>query len=533
MRLRVDRQRCAPCSAQAHVSTVVHWVNGVACTDVVPLERLRWTVNSEWWATIGRNASVRHDGVSTTHGLSARLDPVEAGTFHKRSLLLSGAEDWRHVDVDKLSSRLNERVCRREDYPCRYVSFVGIADGHLSYVWRYVDFLRWPTTGPFQNISLYPDPVQNFIRKCDGALVAGIRAIILQLTEEITSITEPEDSSDIGLLTVDVLLEVFSQLDTRTQTGLRTVCFTWNAVLESPVLTAGIVIIGFGSHHYRPYRPQLHYFLTSPVFKCFRQSTQHIVVAARDNWMQTRDFLTLAETMHYVSQTTGHRVLTVYLVGLQLKLQFNRHLDSYDKCPMHEPSFGSTSYSYPGPCRLADFIAACTDLPCQAIRLVICTVLLDYASSEQVYLPNHLLVYLPSVRLPLGGDVDRLIWGVLGTRVPTPNAEQLDTLATWLASLNAGTSRSQRRLACRAVCATQTADPRPSSHYRGKEWCVAGLRELRLENLSSIALHFLVELAEYFDGMRASSDDSDSGSDVPDEPMDDEFVFCSLKSVSC
>ncbi|XP_055357423.1 uncharacterized protein LOC129602432 [Paramacrobiotus metropolitanus] len=404
--------------------------------------------------------------------------------------------------------------------------------------------------GPIEDASSHPKLVEDIILNWEKALVSIIHDATRMLTKESAAATEREESDNIGVLSANVLREVFSQLDTPTQTGLRNVCFAWNSILESPVLTACIVVTGFEREWtWESTRHELQYFVTAPLFKCLRPSTQHILVDARDNWMKHDDFLMLAEVMHYVGRETGSRVRMIHFVGFRLHLQIGGHggfeFDAdnedqdddeedednqgySDKCPMHRDNAGKTNdFNY----RLVDFIAACGDLPCDAVQLVDCALVLDFARLNEV----ELFVRLPAARLAVDGDVGSAVWAALEQCVPMPSNKQMGMLSKWLTSLTveetkpltlitamrASFIRNEREVFCKALCATQSADPRPSLHYRGKQWCVDGVKDLQLEKLSAVALKLLVELMEH---LKPSSvfydDDSDDGSGG--QPMDDE-----------
>ncbi|XP_055348870.1 uncharacterized protein LOC129595785 [Paramacrobiotus metropolitanus] len=499
----------------AYRVAVVQWVQDGTHTDVVPLERLRWRVPNDWRVSFGQRAPVQPSGSNKRHNgnsrflsrLATQFEPVEPGTFEK--LKLPFPEDCRDVDIDKVLRYFNGKGFRIKLLDYGLVSFVGAVRQHALYIWP-----RLPE-------PLKPDVHAHFeyeLTACHEALVSRVREIRGLMTEERDFSVERKEFDDIRWLTPSVLLEVLSHLDIRTQTGLRRVCPGWTNILESLELTASIVITN-------PYsncqtddaanRTQLHYFLALLIFKCLRQSTQYIVVDGRKGWMNTGDFLKLTEMIHYIGRKTGSRLRTMYLVGLRLELQFGNTLDaeyyefSYDKCPLHRLSDNAEkSTSAPSPnYRLVDFIAGCGDLPCDAIQLVNCTVELIYAKIHG-WLKIQMWLEMPAVRLPLIGDVGSVTWEALEKSTPKRCEETHRMLREWLACVTAKENLdAERGLVCRALCATQSADPRPSSHYRGKEWCVDGLKDLQLSELSAIALDILIDLADYFHQFLKSDDD--------------------------
>ncbi|XP_055340823.1 uncharacterized protein LOC129589921 [Paramacrobiotus metropolitanus] len=492
---------------------VVQWVHGVPSTDLVSLDRLRWKVSRDWWATVGRKPPVQlpssekwHDGGSQLSGLTTVLESVVPGVFEKHSVSLP--QDCRHIDADKLLQHLNEKASRQATYNPIPVFFVDVIDGNLSYLWRN------PPKAPGQET---PSQVLSRLDRRHDALFSTIRQINSTLPKESAFCGEPEEINDISLITSAVLLEVFSHLDTRTQTGLRSVCFGWSSLLESPLLTT-CIIVGTSHNDYQANRIQRHYILTSPIFRFFCKSTQRIVIdGRREKEMNTGDFVTVTDMIHYMGRKTESRVPTIYVVGVEFDLQFGYTLESeqnrYRSCETHRAE--EPINIYPFTYRLVDFIAACSDLPCDTIHMVRCTMELNYAELED-WKEIQLWVDLSGIRLPMRRDMSSAVWDEMENDVPMPSSEELDTLSGWLTFIGREkVMRRERGLACRTLCATQTADPRPSAHYRGKKWCADGLRalqcadgsgHLQLKKLSSIALHFLAEMAEFW----MNPDDSDN-----------------------
>ncbi|XP_055348881.1 uncharacterized protein LOC129595795 [Paramacrobiotus metropolitanus] len=205
-------------------TVVVQWVqNDVPCTDLVRLNRLRWRLASDWWATISRKGPVLrsvsenwHDGICELGKMSTWLQPVGPGAFEKRSVSLP--IDCCHVDVDKLMQNLKGKACRsatveNDDRP---VYFVDIKDGRVSYLWRHLP------KGILQEIICFIDFAQYQAGRCHDGLIARIRQISGLLPQQRASLVEREESDNLLVLSTAVLLEVFSQLDTHTQTGLHT-----------------------------------------------------------------------------------------------------------------------------------------------------------------------------------------------------------------------------------------------------------------------------------------------------------------------
>ncbi|XP_055348871.1 uncharacterized protein LOC129595786 [Paramacrobiotus metropolitanus] len=118
---------------------IVQWMQEEQRTDLVPVERLRWRVARDWWATVGLATPAQlpssgnwHDYYKV-HGLGSRPEPVEPGCFEKRTIPFP---KYSHVNLDKLLQQLNGNAFRRTEYDIRAVSFVDLKDRTLSYIWR-------------------------------------------------------------------------------------------------------------------------------------------------------------------------------------------------------------------------------------------------------------------------------------------------------------------------------------------------------------------------------------------------------------
>ncbi|XP_055357225.1 uncharacterized protein LOC129602256 [Paramacrobiotus metropolitanus] len=102
-------------------------------------------------------------------------------------------------------------------------------------------------------------------------------------------------------------------------------------------------------------------------------------------------------------------------------------------------------------------------------------------------------------RQRLTGDFGNALWSALEAQLPAPDDAELRRVSTWLATFPAHgqlTEKARESVAeiCKTLCATQSADPLPSLHYRGKKWCVDGLQDLQVEKLSRIAFYVLERL---------------------------------------
>ncbi|XP_055348880.1 uncharacterized protein LOC129595794 [Paramacrobiotus metropolitanus] len=387
---------------------VVQWIGDIPRMDLVPLERLRWRVAGKWWATIGRKDPAQHSASNKWHNGGYRLSEmvtrpklIKPGTFEKHSAAFP--ENCRDVDVDKLLQHLNGPACRYLEIGGQPVSFAAVMDGRVWYVRR-----------PSKKWYYFPRD-QAAVSMYEDLLTRRVGKITAMLVEESTPSVEIDD---VHVLPSAVLLEVFAHLDTRTQTGLRSVCFAWNGILESPVLAACIVVtVDFSCEEnaYQRKRSPKDYFLMSPVFKCLRKSTQHIVVDTR-GWSNTGDFLALTDGIQFTCQKTGTRLRTIHLAGVHLELRLGQAANYPEKCKLHRYGADSTDCLLSSPSRLVDFVTACGGLLCDSIHLVNSTIVLEYAM-KQPYVEEpdkmELSVRRLDCRLTLNDALNRALWDAL------------------------------------------------------------------------------------------------------------------------
>ncbi|XP_055356545.1 uncharacterized protein LOC129601705 [Paramacrobiotus metropolitanus] len=97
-----------------------------------------------------------------------------------------------------------------------------------------------------------------------------------------------------------------------------------------------------------------------------------------------------------------------------------------------------------------------------------------------------------AARLPLDGDFACALLDALDAALPIPSAQELQNLQQRLKA-RGKEEEDLKAVVCKMLCAVQSCDPRPSAHYRGKNWRLNGLGNLQLEKLSRVTLHFLVE----------------------------------------
>ncbi|XP_055329580.1 uncharacterized protein LOC129582168 [Paramacrobiotus metropolitanus] len=434
-------------------AVIVHWRNeasGALCTDIVLAERIR-------------------------RGLT--YECTKPGEFAKGSVPLN--EEVRSMSPEKLEDlmkRLNEYFRSKLNSGAVIVDLV---DGRLDYIYR-------------------PDLCNSY---ADKEILARVHFESTHLTQRWLTSNLVENSGNVSpdplLLPAEVLLQVFAHLDTVTQTALGAVCASWNWMMESPTLASTIAIKA--SRDFQTsweYSKINHFFYVAAIYKRLRPCTQRVVVANKHSEMGIRDAWRVLDMIRYVADhESAIRLRTLHLSrrnfhwGIHCANNFLR----WEECWQHQHDL-TKAQLYPNCLRC--FVELYSTLPCDAIRLTNCTVTLIcsiFELSGRKDLRPTVSVEILTAHVKLGDDFECTLWNALETALSMPRAEELVELSQWLAQLD--DSHTDAKIAvCKTLCAAQSSDPRPSSHYRGKKWCVDGLQHLQLEKLSRLALHFLLQV---------------------------------------
>ncbi|XP_055329822.1 uncharacterized protein LOC129582338 [Paramacrobiotus metropolitanus] len=303
--------------------------SGVPCTDFVPTKRLRPVTDAVLGDTIG------------------------PGIFIKGHVQLG--EEFRSLSTEATTALVNRLngASRRVETQVVVIDFV---DGELTYIHNRRDA---------EKCQVSEGNVSELMNSLNERLVSLIKSIP----------DEPASAADNSMaqmaLPVELWQEVFSHLDTLTQTQLRTGCPTWNRIMDAPALRSTIVI-----------RREVDYFLClATVGKCLRSDTQRVAITyAKGVWDYAQHPMLLCDIIRYVAeQRTGIHLRTVYLHGVRMKLLINRTAaDVQDsECGLHPSDPAQPESNAPHECLwLEDLMATCRSVPCDAIHLTNCDVYL-------------------------------------------------------------------------------------------------------------------------------------------------------------
>ncbi|XP_055348842.1 uncharacterized protein LOC129595763 [Paramacrobiotus metropolitanus] len=437
--------QCVGRSKTLYGAAVVNWQrpdDGLPCFDIVPMQHMRLLRNR------------KNDAITCKE--------IPPGAFIRRSVDLG--EEFRSLsgeDAQVLIQRLNG--CRLEIYSCFQslpVVVVDIVDGQLHYMCK---------LGQEDKSALVSG--SNLLEKIE-AFHGELLTTIKSLREKQIAVNE--DVVAWNALPNEIWQEVFSCEDTLTQTKLPTVCPTWNRLLDAPALHATLVI-----RNSNPSCKLADFLCLATVYKCLSPGTQLVVINVYGGYCSwSEDYaMEVGDMIQYVAERhTGIRLRTVHLYGIRLNWLINKDraivYADMDECGLHpydpDQSMLDTERGYDW---LEDFIAMCRSLPCDAIQMSNCRVTLAiklFYAEEGTHLGAKFQFNIGTARLELNDGFDCALWETLEGALRMPSEQQCLKIA---ASIK---EETMEEAICKILCLAQSGDPRPSSHYREKEWCPCG-----------------------------------------------------------
>ncbi|XP_055352270.1 uncharacterized protein LOC129598404 [Paramacrobiotus metropolitanus] len=437
---------------QSVEAAVVQWEDknsGVLSTDIVPIKRLRY-------------ADDDLEGCFFREG-----DNIEPGIFARCSVQLD--ERFRSLTTEAATALIAAAtVADNSCGPELFMRMVELVDGRLGVVYLRLRF-----------------------KSCDAddlrfqTALANLQANLPRCLELSEKHWERVDSC---ALLPELWMEVLSHLDAVNQAQLRAISSTWNRLLTAPPLTATLVLT-------RSKDDRRFAFLTAAViYKGLGATTRHLVVAPEDKYdLDSDDLLAVAGMIHFVAERQpGIRLRGLYLHGVTLDVMINGVRDNaeFEECVAHQPP---AEYDRQGRfCRLQELVEVVGPLPCEVLRMFDCTTELACVVSERR--KDFLSASLSGAwKLSLGAGFGCALWNALEAPLATPSTADHKFLKQFLAKQSVqNPARNDAKITvCKMLCALQSADPRPTSHYRGKQWCVDGMQGIQLEKLSRMTKAFL------------------------------------------
>ncbi|XP_055340213.1 uncharacterized protein LOC129589461 [Paramacrobiotus metropolitanus] len=465
-------------------AAVVHWpdtVTGVPCTDILPIERIRcplldmWRGDLPYASELERMVQEEWEKRAATPAVNyAELHVrTRSNTFYHHYTHLG--REFRSLSAEHAATLIRLWNNRRPYHPWTEVCLVDLVADRVDCIYK-SGIMYFSNIGSTLTVSL-----QRF-------------------HDEWMHAKEAVD--DFSGLPTELWREVFAQSDTITQTRIRSVCVTWNMILDSPALTTSI-IIRHDTHCNQHSDTPCPFLPSALLYKHLRPGVQRVYLIDREHKIRTDDLLKIPDIMYSLaSQRTGLRLTTLYLVGVQLNLFITGTNNSLDNtpCVLHDTYADYRRLYVPlrGYGRLEDFIRIGRRVPGGTLRLVDCTMkwMCPLKTQHGRRRGPVVSVELPEICLPLSGDFGAALWTAVEAALPVPGDAALQELAQWRDwVLGLGDDHPEKIAGCKVLCAVQSSDPRPSSHYRGKRWCLDGLEDVQLALLSRITLCILMQLA--------------------------------------
>ncbi|XP_055356672.1 uncharacterized protein LOC129601797 [Paramacrobiotus metropolitanus] len=472
--------------ADYSVAIVRRWQPG-KLVDVIPSLRIRWQASTD-----GQKAAA---AVRGEPGASPQR-PTQ-GAFVKRSIQLPDGYPaaWVTTAVRQLKKDPN---CCPEWYGARS-EVVDIVDGCVFYVQRRATAEAQPDDSPAE------------LELVDA--LCNLHGALLNVVSRIPKPLVNTAAAEAPVLPMKVWVKVLPYLDSWTQARLRPVCTTWNTLLDS-AFTKGDVVLDSAAFYQCDLGPV--YCMMACLFRYLTSTSNHIVVADRGRCMSEMDVLEVLNAVNFTAQRkAGVRLRGIHLRGLKSCLPMCWYDDQPESpCLLHQPPVTCSSTAcyrhWHTTSTWWNSMLTLRSLPCVNIQLIQCALTFECIISTRCY-PGDELKLLAAIHVDrhiLTDDFGGALWSVMEAGLSRPRDTELRGLSEWLTRnlilLNSTAFQAPAELTQQAItymtlvrktlCATQTADPRPTLHYRGKKWCVDGLQELEVEKLSRVALHFLIQL---------------------------------------
>ncbi|XP_055355331.1 uncharacterized protein LOC129600776 [Paramacrobiotus metropolitanus] len=329
-----------------YIVAVVKWWDEGERTDLVPVERIRWSVPRHWWAEHRWPEPRSIVATTWTPPTGASWpDRFKRNTFTKRFIKVP-------VNYTLPAKEILKRLKSSGPVP-----FVEVVTGYVWYIhlegWRFVD---------------------SALEKLQNELSASVLRMIAEMTGH------PADCGaevDFPALPTELWREVFSHGSAP------------NVIVNSADFEA-------------TQSDRLVYYMTAPIFKCLRPAThrlivcdgrrvrkpparpslQNVVMDEKCHLMKDNDVFKVLDVLRYIGQEhTGARLKTFYLVGFHCRLRIGAgYLPR--ACELHGSGSKAVNWVYVEGARcyfrLDYFIASCRGVPCDFFRFVNCSVHLHY-----------------------------------------------------------------------------------------------------------------------------------------------------------
>ncbi|XP_055349723.1 uncharacterized protein LOC129596464 isoform X4 [Paramacrobiotus metropolitanus] len=326
---------------------VVQWTSpdsGERCTDFVPVQRLRPVMDDVY-----------------TNAYSSQC--VHPGTFIKRSVDLG--RKYRLLSAEEAEA-LIKRLNSYDLFLLSPVYIADIVDGKLHYICQLsyneslmsrtelsksvnyfnkqlLKMVHDPpdTTTPAIEMIALPAECQPATSSKDVNSESGNRFYNKLLRSfRRPSVRKKPEVTDDGMtmpLPAELWQEVFSHLDTVTQTKVRAVCVLWSQILDAPDLRSTITV----RDDYDKNGRFGHFPSLASIYKCLRPGTDRLAITHHldGEWMSMDYAMMFADMMQFIAaHRRGIHLRSVYLQRVKLDFVLDSSVDHslVAECALHQ-----------------------------------------------------------------------------------------------------------------------------------------------------------------------------------------------------
>ncbi|XP_055355514.1 uncharacterized protein LOC129600867 [Paramacrobiotus metropolitanus] len=242
---------CPTPASERHLSYALAVVqgqdnSGATWTDIVGVQHIRWPVPGSWWT----EKDIEQPSTALDVTLLRSTGP---GRLVKCCPPLPPS--CQGASAAQLLKALKEPLTKwMFPFDDRVVS-VDFADGQVQYVVELSDGVEYAQS---------QDAAQHSVQSLHNGMIERLPDMLRR--RAVPAPVEVGTPEEWRAVAFDVWQQVFSYVDTLTQTRLRAVCSAWNAILDTPGLTGNVFI---DSDVASGQQTDLHYTLTVPIFKTY------------------------------------------------------------------------------------------------------------------------------------------------------------------------------------------------------------------------------------------------------------------------
>ncbi|XP_055344458.1 uncharacterized protein LOC129592443 [Paramacrobiotus metropolitanus] len=256
------------------------------------------------------------------------------------------------------------------------------------------------------------------------------------------------------VLPPELLLDIFRSMDSVGRVRCRRVCALWNALLTTDAYFPDVCISGNCADYAVMYlAEQSSYWTAICLLKCLSNATTVVVLKEVDLY----DCRTLTAPIQYIRQGRGMPVLVLYQCDL------------------------GRAFYWPED-RIRSVAQLGVDSGFERMRWVNCRFCDDRL---QAVVSQH------AFRVQSQEAMEVQLWDVLESSLILETPLDRPGITQWIADCNAHQRKHDVERILKGLWKYETADPRPSSRYRDREWTESDLADLDVTKLTTLTTVFL------------------------------------------